>query len=757
MKLTRDQFRQTIDSLKSAFSIDELKLLTREELKLDLEDVAAGKNKDILVFELVEWTERRELTLDLIHAAVKQRPRNISLQTLAKDMQSWHIEPPELGVPPYKGLPFYEEADSDIFYGRDQLVAQLVGHLRDHAILAIVGRSGCGKSSLLRAGLAPALTSNEPLENGEYPPKGFRSELVHIMTPGENPLINLAAEISGEEESAPSTEKLAHDMSKHPRCLAKQASRMLEKAQYGDRLLLMVDQFEEIFTLCVDEAKRKAFIDNLLNAASLRGRVAVVIALRLDFLNQCSKYDNLRQALAVNRKDVGDMTSDQLKQAIEAPAEKKGWVFEKGLVDLILQDVGNEQGALPLLSHALVETWSRRSGRTLTFTGYSEAGRVQGAISGTAEEVYRDTLRTPVQQLIMRNIMLRLTEVTEGSPDTRRRAQRDELIPNEMDQRVVDDVLMVLSEKRLVTISQNHVEIAHEALLREWPLFHKWLDESRAWLPHLRLLTLNARDWEQQERNPEYLLVRVQLEQVREVALSHREILTASELSFLDASEGAIKVESRNKIAAQRQRAILWVLSNALAWAVGFPTGLFIGVLIAQPFIVALSESFSESWATTLAVGFSMIMSGVVAGTAVSTTQWLFLRRSISNVTVWLATNASAWAIGIFSGVMIASTLDLPWSTGVAIIGNMALLGAITGSIVGGSQWYLLRHLISNTFGWLVTSAVSWAIGAALVGTALNAINGGSVEIAFTVGIGSAAAGAVVSAGQWYFLFRSTY
>ena len=178
-------------------------------------------------------------------------------------------------------------------------------------------------------------------------------------------------------------------------------------------LLLVVDQFEETFTLCKDIDERKAFIENLLSLADEENSTArVVITLRADFYHRCAEYEGLRLALEKHQAYIGAMTQDELRQAITAPAENNGWDFQPGLVDLILQDVGTEPGALPLLSHALLETWKRRQGRTLTLGGYHEAGGVKKAITQTAESVY-DKL-SPEEQAIARNIFLRLTELGEG-------------------------------------------------------------------------------------------------------------------------------------------------------------------------------------------------------------------------------------------------------------------------------------------------------------------------------------------------------
>ena len=216
------------------------------------------------------------------------------------------------------------------------------------------------------------------------------------------------------------------DLQKDARSLRLYVRKMLSDSGETN-LLLVVDQFEETFTLCKDLTERKAFIENLLSLADEDGASAAA------WLSPCARISIItaRNTKACvwrwrNIKPyIGAMTPDELRQAITAPAENTGWDFQPGLVDLILQDVGTEPGALPLLSHALLETWKRRQGRTLTLQGYADAGGVKKAIAQTAESVY-DHL-SPAEQTIARGIFLRLTELGEGVQDTRRRAKLDEL------------------------------------------------------------------------------------------------------------------------------------------------------------------------------------------------------------------------------------------------------------------------------------------------------------------------------------------
>jgi hypothetical protein len=216
----------------------------------------------------------------------------------------------------------------------------------------------------------------------------------------------------------------------------------------------------------------------------------------LTFYAHCAKYVQLREALARNQEYIGTMNKEELRRAIEEPAQRGHWEIEPGLVDVLLRDVGQEPGALPLLSHALMETWQRRRGRTMTLGGYASSGGVHGAIAETAETVFTDQF-THEQQSIARRIFLRLTELGDetSAVDTRRRAKLDELILKPEESDITNAVLKSLADARLITLDENSAEVAHEALIREWPALQGWLEENREGLRLQRQLTEAAQEW----------------------------------------------------------------------------------------------------------------------------------------------------------------------------------------------------------------------------------------------------------------------
>jgi len=486
-------------------------------------------------------------------------------------------EPPAPGEAPYKGLQYFTEADAEWFFGRDETAARLAQDLRDWRFLAVVGASGSGKSSVVRAGLLPALRRSQA-----GPPH------VLVITPTAHPLESLATGLTRGSESVTAAATLMDDMARDSRSLhlfvrrsltpipspmnrlgeggTRSPSPHLSRGEgWGEgRFLLVVDQFEELFTQCRSEAERCAFVDNLLYAAQDDGgATSVVIALRADFYDHLAPYPALREAVAKHQEYIGPMSADELRQAIEQPAKRGGWEFVPGLVELMLADVGAgagqtpEPGALPLLSHALLETWKRRRGNSMTLRGYNEAGGVRGAIAQTAETVYQQGL-TPQQQAIARSVFLRLTELGEGTQDTRRRATLSELIPPAPvgDAVQLEEVLVKLADARLITTGEGTVEVAHEALIREWPTLRAWLAEDRDGLRLHRHLTQAAQEWETLARDAGALYRGSRLVQAAEWAQAHPGELNALEQAFLAASQAQAQREEAER-EAQRRRELL--------------------------------------------------------------------------------------------------------------------------------------------------------------------------------------------------------
>ncbi|MBE2220720.1 MAG: PQQ-binding-like beta-propeller repeat protein [Anaerolineae bacterium] len=465
---------------------------------------------------------------------------------------------PATGLPPYKGLHYFDESDADLFFGRDGLTAQLAARLTkqaasDQRFLAVVGASGSGKSSVVRAGLIPALRW-QPSSSG-WP--------MFVLTPTAHPLESLADILHGEAPTSLPARKLVDELAQQPDKLSLTLQTTVKTAvsPHTPHTLLVIDQFEELFTLCRSESEQQAFVQNLTTAACYEGGTAVIlIVLRADFYAHCARFDLLRQMLAQHQEYIGPMTAAELRCAIEEPAQQGHWQLEPGLIDLLLHDVGAaaghspEPGALPLLSHALLATWQRRRGRTLTLSGYTASGGVRGAIAETAESVFYDQLDRDQRQ-IARHIFLRLTELggDDAQADTRRRVSIDELPARPEDSDAVHQVLSALADARLVTTDQNAAEVAHEALIREWPTLRGWLEEDREGLRLHRHLTEAAQEWETLGRDPGTLYRGARLAQAAEWAAANPENVNALEREFLEAAQTVAEKEKRER-EEQRQR-----------------------------------------------------------------------------------------------------------------------------------------------------------------------------------------------------------
>ncbi|MGD2146783.1 MAG: adenylate/guanylate cyclase domain-containing protein [Anaerolineae bacterium] len=465
-------------------------------------------------------------------------------------------EEPPADVPcPYKGLAAFEAEDTKFFFGREELVAELTARLAGTRFLAVVGPSGSGKSSLVRAGLLPAVW-------GDALP-GSRDWQTLVLTPGTHPLEELAVRIA--LLNGYTAGSLLREMEQDPRGLhlaIKQA--LVEKAE-GVQLLLIVDQFEEVFALCRDEGERQRFIEALLYAVgSEEGRTVVVPTIRADFYGRCADYPALAASLA-DSVLVGPLDEGGLRQAIERPAERVGLRLEPGLTDTIVADVAGEPGALPLLSHALVETWERRRGRTLTLSGYAESGGVAGAIAQTADTVFAQF--SPQEQTVARNIFLRLTELgEEGTQDTRRRVAPRELVRTAEEGPMVEAVLKTLADARLITTGEKTVEVAHEALIREWPLLRGWLEEDREGLRTHRHLTEAALEWERLGREPGELYRGARLATAGEWIAQHADEPNPLEREFLEASQELARARERQR--QRRRRQVIMGLAGGLVVAI---------------------------------------------------------------------------------------------------------------------------------------------------------------------------------------------
>ncbi|MGX7829549.1 nSTAND1 domain-containing NTPase [Actinokineospora sp. 24-640] len=430
---------------------------------------------------------------------------------------------------PYVGLAAYRVEDADWFHGREALVDDLSALVADRRFVTVVGPSGVGKSSLLRAGLVSRLRS--------------RGVPVVLFTPGSHPVEECAvglARLLGGTPAVTQAELVSDPRGLHR--LVRQA-RALEQ---DTDLVLVIDQFEELFTLCRDSEERSTFIDLLARAwRADSSRCRVVIGIRADFYGHCLLDAELTRAVREAHLAVGPMTVDELRRAIVGPAQRSDCVVESALLTTLVAQATGHAGALPLLSHALLETWRYRKGNTLTLAGYERTGAIDGALARTAEDVF--AALDPMQQIATRNLFLRLVELGEGTQDTKRRVARTEFDPE------VDAIITRFADARLLVLTSHEVESAHEALLGGWPRLRAWLAADRDGQRLHRQLTEAAATWVQHHRDHGALLRGARLSIIAEWARD-RTRLNRTEREFLDTSVAA---EHRERRGVRRRAFIL--------------------------------------------------------------------------------------------------------------------------------------------------------------------------------------------------------
>ncbi|WP_222443345.1 WD40 repeat domain-containing protein [Streptomyces misionensis] len=441
---------------------------------------------------------------------------------------------------PYAGLAAFRTQDAEWFFGRERLVAQVLRRLREQRFVVVIGASGSGKSSLLRAGLVPAL----------------RQRTV-VFTPGPRPVEECAIHIAAIAGGTPG--RWYEELRADPANLHRALRQALAAEPPENDIVLVVDQFEETFTQ--GTAEDAAFISALVTAARApNSRCRVVLAVRADFYAHCVRHPDLARALHDAQVPVGPMSLDELRSAIVQPAVRSGLTVEGALLATLTAQAHGRPGVLPLLSHALLETWRRRRGNALTLDGFRATGGLEGALARTAETFYEGL--TTAQRDVARQVFTRLTALGEGTEDTRRRMTRAEL-DDTPDVRVV---LERAAAARLLLLDQDRIELTHEALIRCWPRLHQWLTRDREALRIQRRLTEAADLWESLDRDAGALYRGAALSMARNAPLCP----SRRERAFLQASVEAAAVEAaRGQRRSRRMRQLAALLAVLLVAAVG--------------------------------------------------------------------------------------------------------------------------------------------------------------------------------------------
>jgi WD40 repeat protein/DNA-binding XRE family transcriptional regulator len=506
-------------------------------------------------------------------------------------------------INPYKGLRAFHEADAPDFFGREALSRRLRDRLDEESqlsrFLAVVGPSGSGKSSLVRAGLVPALRHHS-LPGGHSP-------VMVDMIPGTRPLEELEAALLRVAVNPPSS--LMEQLREDDRGLVRAVKRVLPGDDQAE-MVLVIDQFEEVFTLVEDEQMRADFLDSLFSAVTdPRSRLWVVITLRADFYDRPLLYLPSSELLGQRTEVVGPLTPNEMYQAITGPAERVGLELERDLVATIMQDVGEQPGTLPLLQYTLTELYERREGRLLTLAAYHASGGVFGSLARRAESLYAGL--TMSEQAATRQLFLRLVTLGEGVEDTRRRVLMSELVSaaqNQGNEEALHRVLALFGRYRMLTFDRNPltreptVEVAHEALLRTWGRLREWLEESREALHIQRRLMSSASEWRSSGQQTSYLAGGSRLVQFEGLAShaadSEGVALTAEEQAYLAASqEDQRKQEAAEQERHTRELALQKRAANRLRYLVA---GLGLFLLVAAGLAINAQANFTRAEAQRL-------------------------------------------------------------------------------------------------------------------------------------------------------------
>ncbi|MFN6274100.1 MAG: S-layer homology domain-containing protein [Microcystis sp.] len=460
---------------------------------------------------------------------------------------------------PYRGLFHFGPGDAEYFFGRKSFIKTLFQATQTRNFIPLLGASGSGKSSVVFAGLVPKLQ-----QEGHWQFTHFR--------PGSDPFHALALALVplyttnlNETERLAQARQLANYLRDGDIPLADVVAQ-IQQNYPSERVLVIADQFEELYTLCPDETIRRNFLDKLTTSPFERVGMVLVLTMRADFLGNALSYRPFADVLQNTDLKLGPMNREELTEVIEKPAQKLGVTLEAGLVKRILDDVESEPGNLPLLEFALTELWQRRQGKELTHLAYTEIGQVQGALARHANEEY-DKL-SEAQRKEVRRIFIQLVRPGEGTEDTRRLATKAELGA------VNWALVKQLADARLVVTSRSEeaqvetVEVVHEALIRNWGELRGWMDTDRVFRAWQERLRAGMYQWQQIENgdvtgwDESRLLRGTALAEAEEKLKQRPEDLSEGELFYIQVSVKLRDKEQRRRERVRRQTVYVYVLAG---------------------------------------------------------------------------------------------------------------------------------------------------------------------------------------------------
>ncbi|NEU84179.1 caspase family protein, partial [Nostoc sp. UIC 10630] len=459
----------------------------------------------------------------------------------------------EKEICPYKGLAAFEFNDEDpkYFYGRTTLIDTLLDKVRQSNFVAVIGASGSGKSSLVKAGLLHQLKLGQRLG-------GSKQWVSKIFRPGEHPLNNLARvfikniNLRQIQETCIQTDNAQSQLETAIQFINQGAiglTALVEttlqtvplQTPISHGFILVIDQFEEVFTLCQDKQERQKFFEYVLGALN-NPHLTVVMTMRADFFGKCAEqeYAGLAQKIQENLVTVTPMNQQELTEAITKPADLVGLELQRELVEQMLADVAG-RSSLPLLQYTLTELWRKREVNRLTLAEYTRLGGVKGTLQRRADEIY-EALEAKTEQLVAKRIFIELTQLGEGTEDTCRQVSKADLVNAQQSAVVVEQVLMKLTDARLVVTSELQargesentvtvVDVAHEALIRHWPRLRSWVSENREAIHLERKIETAAQEWLKNGKNKDDLLRGLKLAQAEDFLKSHADRFPLSSLA----------------------------------------------------------------------------------------------------------------------------------------------------------------------------------------------------------------------------------
>jgi WD40 repeat protein/transcriptional regulator with XRE-family HTH domain len=469
---------------------------------------------------------------------------------------------------PYKGLDVFEEEDADLFFGRERLVEELVRRVETSRAMFVIGPSGSGKSSLMRAGLIHALKQGaiESLHSERW--------LYETLNPGRDPMAELARVISSLAGTTRAGEELRESAPTDPGILGQWCEIALKEGRQK-RVILFIDQFEEIFTQLNDEEERVTFLNSLIQAATTEdGRVIVLFAMRSDFVMNCATYPKLNALFNRQSIQIGAMEPDELANAIAQPALRVGLRIDRELVKEIIEDMEGEPGALPLMQFALKDQFDSQQGKgggiDLTLDDYRQHGGLHRSLGRHADDSFA-RLQADEQELA-RSIFSGLIEIGSGTQDTRRTALLDELIPADSKAADVKVVIQKLANARLITTDEkageDTVTISHEKLIDAWPWLKKLVNENREVIALQNEIVDDAKEWEEHNRDTSYLYRGARLASAREQLQARKLVLSSAAREFIESGVHIFADEleaSRQRATQLRRRSVYLSIAFAAA------------------------------------------------------------------------------------------------------------------------------------------------------------------------------------------------